>query len=160
ISGPDLSFLHPRGNEKVNLLATLIEVLEPRLNPIEGVWIERKGYTASVHFRQAPPGQFREICDIVHSTTEAFLEHFYVSLGRKVFDIRPNLYWDKGDAIAWIREAYHGAGAVLIYLGDDSTDEEAFASLPAESITIRVSPDGESHAAYHLEDPVQVENFL
>ncbi len=55
---------------------------------------------------------------------------------------------------------YHdGRDAAPIYLGDDTTDEEAFASLPG-AITVRVGPHGKSSASYHLADPGEVEMFL
>ena len=47
--------------------------------------------------------------------------------GRKVVELRPDIDWDKGTALAWIRDRIHQTGRVLpIYVGDDLTDEDAF----------------------------------
>jgi len=159
VSGPGIAFVHPGGRSSIADLAVLGRSLAVALAPIEGVLIENKGPTLSVHFRLANPGCFREICDIVEAVIEPLRAQFHVMLGRKVFDVRPNVGWNKGDAIAWIRRAQDGQDAMPIYLGDDTTDEEAFASLPG-GITVRVNPAGASRAAYHLEDPVEAGRFL
>jgi trehalose-6-phosphatase len=48
-----------------------------------------------------------------------------------------------------------------VYVGDDQTDEDAFAQPPAESITIRVGSTTVGTAArYWLEGPVEIQRFL
>lgn len=49
--------------------------------------------------------------------------------GRKVFEIRPTIKWDKGNAVEFLLESlgYNESSDVLpIYIGDDRTDEDAF----------------------------------
>ena len=45
-----------------------------------------------------------------------------------IWDIRPDIPWDKGKAVLWIREqlGLHSDSSVSFYLGDDTTDEDAF----------------------------------
>ena len=42
-------------------------------------------------------------------------------------ELRPDLDWDKGTTLAWIRDRIDPSGDLLpIYIGDDLTDEDAF----------------------------------
>lgn len=52
-----------------------------------------------------------------------------VTRGRKVFEVRPALAWDKGQALSYLMEAFGAAareGVMPLYIGDDKTDEDAF----------------------------------
>jgi trehalose-phosphatase len=84
---------------------------------------------------------------------------FQLTLGDQVYDIRPRVPWDKGAAVNWIRAQLGRPNALAIYLGDDATDEDAFAAL-REEITVKVGPSGETAALFRLEDPVDVRQFL
>lgn len=49
--------------------------------------------------------------------------------GRKVFEIRPTIKWDKGKALEFLLESLgfgHSDNVLPIYIGDDRTDEDAF----------------------------------
>lgn len=159
IDGPGIAFVHPSSVETRPRMKAFSETLSRRLTQIDGVWVENKGLTLAVHFRLARAGSHQEIGTIVEATVEQAPHRFRVTPGLKVLDIRPDVNWHKGDAVAWIRKAYDGLDAMPIYLGDDTTDEEAFASLPG-AITVRVGPHGKSAASYHLADPGEVEAFL
>jgi len=57
--------------------------------------------------------------------------------------------------------AAHGRSALPVYVGDDQTDEDAFETLPAESITIRVAPYRvPTRARYRVREPREVQHFL
>ena len=63
--------------------------------------------------------------------------------------------WTKGDCVRWIRDAVRHASPppLTVYMGDDWTDEHAFAALVGQAITIRVgSTVPASRAAYQLPD--------
>lgn len=159
IDGPGIAFVHPSSLETRPQMAALAETLSRRLAQIDGVWVENKGLTLAVHYRLARGGFHAEVGKQVESAIEQTRHGFRVTPGLKVLDIRPGVNWHKGDAVAWIRKACDGLEAATIYLGDDTTDEEAFTSLP-NAITVRVGPHGKSAAAYHLSDPGEVEVFL
>ena len=60
----------------------------------------------------------------------------------------------------WINSQLGEKPAFSIYLGDDTTDEDAFGVLP-DAITIKVGPAPlTSVARYHLPDPDAVHEFL
>ena len=76
-----------------------------------------------------------------------------------VYEIRPRVNWNKGAAAGRIREHLGKKDALAIYVGDDVTDEDAFAAL-ADGITIKVGVTPETTARYHLDRQEDVQTFL
>ncbi len=67
---------------------------------------------------------------------------------------------DKGSAVRELL-ARESPGTLAVYVGDDRTDEDAFAALPPDGIGVRVGPAGVSSAARaRLRDPRDVARFL
>ena len=65
----------------------------------------------------------------------------------------------------WILERAIGGGwaeeAGIIYIGDDRTDEDAFAALPDSAVTVKVGANPASTAArYAARDVHEVAEFL
>ncbi len=79
---------------------------------------------------------------------------------RRCLEVRPARL-RKGSAIAWLRERA-GAGARLLALGDDVTDEDMFRSLAAEDESVLVSNEaGRATAArWRLDAPEETERLL
>src|SRR5262249_5443389 len=67
--------------------------------------------------------------------------------------------WNKGEAVKWIAAHVHQPKALVVFVGGDPTDEDAFAALP-DGVTIRVGPAVETAAKYHLDGPDGVRKFL
>jgi alpha,alpha-trehalase len=86
-----------------------------------------------------------------------------VTNGRKVVELRPDVDWNKGTTLAWIRDQIEGPVAP-VYIGDDLTDEDAFDAVRADGvgILVRHTEDGDrrSAARFTLENPCQVREFL
>jgi len=76
-----------------------------------------------------------------------------------VLELMPRTGWHKGAAVQWINSQLGNGNVLAICLGDDSSDEEAFAVLP-DAITIKVGARGPTHAKYQLKDPTAVHEFL
>ena len=86
---------------------------------------------------------------------------FHVSHGAKVYEVRPLVRWNKGAAVAWIREKLARADALVMYIGDDATDEDAFAALSGNAVTIKVGDSAATTAAHYLlPSPAEVSGFL
>ena len=69
-----------------------------------------------------------------------------------VHEIRPRVDWDKGKAVAWIREQLGQPEALPIVVGDDMTDEDAFDAFD-DAITICVDPERPTAAKYPVDEP-------
>ena len=159
ICGPGLEFVEPAAALQIKALGELARHLRTRLSDIPGVAVENKVLSASVHFRRADPGRRNEVDEVVRTVVESIGSMFEVTIGRKVFEIRPRVDWDKGRAVRWIKESYRIRGALSIYMGDDATDEDAFSALPA-GITISVGKCNNTSARYCLERQSEVQRFV
>ena len=86
-------------------------------------------------------------------------ESFGSRRGLQVIEIRPRVDWNKGTAVRWIQRVNGSANTLSLYIGDDATDEDAFAALP-EGVTIRVGHAKETAARYYLDEQKSVTHFL
>ncbi|MDQ1468697.1 MAG: trehalose 6-phosphate synthase/phosphatase, partial [Bryobacterales bacterium] len=145
IHGPGLNFVEPTAAERRGLLRNVSRELENRLDHIDGVRVEQKALTASVHYRQARLGDLEQIRGIVSETVGQTGELFRVTRGLKVLEIRPRVNWNKGKAVRWILEGCGHPEALPIYVGDDVTDEDAFRALPT-GVTVRIGRHAETLA--------------
>ena len=96
----------------------------------------------------------------VYETVAAHGNRFRVTLGIKVYEVRPLVAWNKGEAINWIKNQSAKPDALVIYTGDDTTDEDAFHLLRGVGVTIRVGNAAETAAKFLLPDPTAVYEFL
>ncbi|HYL75510.1 MAG TPA: trehalose-phosphatase [Bryobacteraceae bacterium] len=159
IKGPGMEFVEPAAAQQIRALGELARHLRTRLHDIPGVEVENKVLSASVHFRRAAPGKRGEIGQMVRTAVESIGSLFEMTLGRKVFEIRPRVNWHKGRAVRWIKETSGTPDALSVYLGDDATDEDAFSAL-GEDITISVGRCKRTSARYCLERQEAVQQFL
>jgi trehalose-phosphatase len=159
ISGRNLHFVEPRAAERQEQLAELCDELRIRLRPIAGVIVECKRLTASVHYRQAAEADRAVIEKTARAAVARAGDRFRLSQGRKVFEILPRTGWHKGAAVRWIIGQLGGEAILPVYLGDDTTDEDAFCVLP-DAVTIQVGHARPTCARYTLPDPTTVHEFL
>src|SRR6185436_18015775 len=151
-------------------MAEASERLRRKLDGIPGVLVEPKRFSVAVHFRLAAPADLPRIesaVDAVHAERQDLRKVH----GKKVFELRPNLDWDKGSALLWLLEMLHAeaadgaasadAGVIPLYIGDDLTDEDAFRAIADRGIGVLVAAEPrETAAAYSLRDPEEVRAFL
>jgi trehalose 6-phosphate phosphatase len=110
-----------------------------------------------VHVRAASPAGRRAARRIVARLTPP---DRLLLAGRRVLELAPIGRPTKGDAVRWI--AARRAGAPILYVGDDTTDEDAFAALGPGDFPVRVmhrerpSERGRSRARYRLAGPAAV----
>jgi trehalose 6-phosphate phosphatase len=69
------------------------------------------------------------------------------------------VYWHKGEMVKWIAARVGQPDGLVVFIGGDPTDEEAFAALP-DGVTVRVGTGADTAAKYHLEGPDGVRTFL
>lgn len=135
----------------------LIKRLKDSLGDIDGVILEDKGITTSVHFRRVKVKELSRLVRIFKDIIRDYSETFRVTTGKKVFEIRPLSAWNKGEALQWILQRY-GDGRIPIYLGDDVTDEDAFKVVQGRGISIGVGLN--CRVDYYLKDYKEVREFL
>lgn len=138
------------------------EKLGKRLSDIRGVRVERKGFAVAVHFRQAAEIDLDRIEHLVDRIQQ---EHptLRKRSGKKIFELQPDVEWDKGHAVRWLFDALglKGQSVTPLYLGDDTTDEDAFEALRDIGISIRCgSPQERTSAQYLVHEVGQVQAFL
>jgi trehalose-phosphatase len=159
IFGRNLRFIERAAAARQKQLEQLCEELRGQLQPFDGVLVEFKGLTASVHYRKAAESALPAVETIMLAAVAREGRFFHMNQGLKVFEILPRTGWHKGAAVRWINGQL-GEGRILsIYLGDDTTDEDAFSVLP-DAITIKVGSVPVTCARYRLPDPTAVQEFL
>jgi trehalose-phosphatase len=129
-----------------------------RLADVPGVLVENKGLTGSVHYRNVPPDDTTRVTEAVHAvigTHEAFEVHH----GKKVWDVKPRLSWHKGSALRQILQRLGQPESTAVYLGDDTTDESAFAAMP-NALTLFVGPPHPTAARWRADDCADALSFL
>jgi len=159
IFGRNLRFVDPAASARRQALEQLCEQLSVELQQFAGVLVEFKGLTASIHYRQAEPSLLPAIETAVRWSVARMGALFRVNPGRKIFEIMPRTSWHKGTAVRWINRHLGEDEVLSIYLGDDTSDEEAFRVLP-DAITIKVGNSSLTCARYQLPDPAAVHEFL
>jgi trehalose-phosphatase len=160
IAGPD--FRHEIGEGIPETIGSAVEELGRELAGLDGVLVEPKRFAVSIHFRLAKDEDLPLIERVVD---EVAARHpcLRKGYGKKLFELRPDLDWDKGKALLWLLDALgldldH---TVPLYIGDDVTDEDAFRVVRDPGIGILVTEEPRpTLAAYSLRDPGEVMRFL
>ncbi len=128
---------------------------------ISGIIIEDKGIGLTVHYRKydGDPETIKEKFYRIWSEHE--IPELELLEGAKLLEIRPS-NWDKGDALQTIRRDLPEIPAV--YVGDDTTDEDAFAVLKDDPqgypIVVGKEKEKDTNATFYLEDTQAVTEFL
>lgn len=136
--------------------------LREKLDGIAGALIERKRFSIAAHYRNVNESDFPKL---ERGVSEIAARHRKLRRidGKKVYELLPNVDWDKGKAVLWLLEmlGLERPNARPIYIGDDRTDEDAFRALEQRGVGILVSEEPRPTAAsYSLRDPSDVERFL
>lgn len=132
-----------------------IQQIVSRLPQVEGMWLEDKGWTLAVHYRDTPAP--------LHPKAAALLaavplpEGWEAMPGKKVCEYRPVGY-GKGWAVGQL--ALEHPQHHPVFLGDDRTDEEGFAAVLGLGGTAVKVGGGESLAPYRLGNSLEVVELL
>jgi len=160
----------PLGNVTVNESARAVpgvidrihRQLSEALKGVKGALVEHVKYTLSAHYRLVSEQDFPRVRSAVAKILEEYPD-FRRTDGKKVFEIRPRIDWDKGKAVDWILNVlrFDPAAHLAVYVGDDVTDEDAFAALEGKGIGILVAdPPRASKARYCINDTADVQKLL
>jgi trehalose-phosphatase len=143
-------------------LDTTEKELHKALDGIPGALVERKRFSIAAHYRNVKENDVFKLERAVDAVAARHRELRRIN-GKKVYELLPGIGWDKGKAVIWLLEALDlkHQNVRPIYIGDDSTDEDAFRALEQSGIGILVSEQEQITAArYSLKDSREVEDFL
>lgn len=163
-------FVHPEAVSQREALAVIGQRISQELDQYPGVIIENKGLTLSVHYRLTPEGLIGQVETVFNRMVAPGVGDNVIRItrGKKVFEVRPNVDWGKGEAIARIMEFQSDSklapetlapetlapgtlapgtladsiptdGTLSTYFGDDLTDEAGFSVVQdADGIAVFV----------------------
>ena len=168
IEGPGLKFVSPAAQTAQAEIKELVGQLSAKLVDIGGVIIEDKGLSLSVHYRLVEEDEEEQVAEIFTRITSPPLDagKIKVTSGKRVWEVRPPIDWHKGKAVEAIvqeiKVLLNLEQPLTIYLGDDTTDEDAFRVVHRpEGWSIFVGEENpSSNADYFLDSTSEVKDFL
>jgi trehalose 6-phosphate phosphatase len=140
----------------------LADELERRVRGTPGLYLERKSVSVTLHYRNAPPRGVEGARRVAAQTLRASGNSVRLLAGKKVLEFLPPGRADKGRAVLELARRLRldaRRGDVIVYLGDDVTDESVFRRLRRGDVGLHVGR-GPSRARYRLASPAGVQQFL
>lgn len=166
-----LEMLLPDGSRRTILSA---DVIRPQVEKVKTRWqdviagssgfiLEDKGWTVALHGRHAGAAQVSGVMERARLAASDSLrgEKFRLLGGDRFLEFAP-LEASKSAAVRWVLDSLTPPDAMVVFLGDDDKDEEAFeAILEAGGTAVRVAAEPVSSLAqYRLSGPRQVRSWL
>ncbi|MFT7841504.1 trehalose-phosphatase [Saccharothrix sp. BKS2] len=151
----DVGFVHALDADARALHRRLETALEEVVAGQEGVGLEVKPASIAVHVRRADPTVGERVLDAVR-TGPATWDGVQVTEGKAVIELAV-VQTDKGHALDVLR--HRASATAAVFVGDDVTDEKAFARLTGPDVGIKVG-EGESLAEYFVSDTLDVATVL
>jgi trehalose-phosphatase len=143
----DVGFVDELPPERLQRRADLQGALGAITKDQPGVRLESKPASVAVHTRAAPRDVAQRVIDAVRSGA-ALWPDVEMTIGKEVIELSV-VPTDKGLAVDALR--IQVSASAVVYLGDDFTDEKAFAHLHGPDLGIKVGP-GDTQARYRVED--------
>ncbi len=163
IEGPGVRWTHPRAKGVSRSMQRAAVSIERLLRDFPGSFLENKHYTLSVHYRELSSRcSVRELRRRLMAALRSCREPLRLARGNKVWELRPRFRWDKGSAMVELQRRLPGR-CLKVFVGDDRTDEEAFNTLGARAVTVRIAGSGGdpgSAALFGLRSQAEIEPFL
>lgn len=163
IIGPDISMTHPKVKKFLPLIQNISKSLDKSLSHIPGVIVEKKKMSVAVHYRQVSKEDLPGLKLPLKKILKENRENIRLLKGKKVVEFLPNIEWNKGKAALWILNTLglDWSEHKIFYLGDDTTDEDAFRILRTRGTSILIAEKAEKSAAdFRLSSPEEVKCWL
>lgn len=162
ITDGNSDWIHPRAKVLMPIMNKIYRKLLMKLKSIPGVLVENKKITITVHYRNTEEKFIHLIKNIVDETAKQYFSKLKITEGKKVYEIRPDILWDKGNAVSRIIKLNRKSNKneLNIYIGDDKTDEDAFRILDNNAIKVRVGYNRNTMADYYVKNTNEVQIFL
>ncbi len=162
INGRGVSMIQSDAEARIPVIAGLTTELTKKVGSVEGVIIEQKKFSTAVHYRLAKDEDVPAVEQAVNKIAGEN-DSVRVMKGKKVFEVMPDIDWNKGKAVRWIMETLGLSWDEnsVIYFGDDVTDEDAFRIIRTRGTGILVSEEERISAAdFVIATPNDVKTFL
>jgi len=122
----------------------------------EGIVIENKGSTISVHYRASSDRKAAR--SLILSRIGLLFPKPRIISGKCVEDLIPATAPNKGEAFLYLMKRFgHAKG---FYIGDDKTDEDVFRLTGEQLFTVRIGNARRSQAGYTLRSQQEVLHML
>jgi len=148
----------PPMRKERKLIQQAKRLLAARLAQMARIRVEDKNLGVAVHYRNAPPAEVRAARLVVREVLEHFKPQLRLLQEKKAWQLLHCAVGGKGSAVRWLLGA-RGRSTLPIFVGDDATDESAFAALP-RGITVHVGSTRRTQARFYLRSPGEVLTFL
>lgn len=161
ISGPGLRYIHPDALRRNTMLNKICRTLQSSIGAMDGVFIEKKKFGFSLHYRVADKESKALIRKIFYRVIAESPDpqSFSILRGKKVLEMVPKIFWDKGKAALFVLQSQK-KNYLPIYVGDDVTDETAFKALKTMGVTVRIGRSIKTEAEYYLKGQWEMIRFL
>jgi trehalose-phosphatase len=160
IMGPAVRYIDRAAlaaREEIQLLALRFKY---DLKRFENLQIRNKGLSITIHWSTPQLPEIRkEIRSMVIDAVADGGGRFTVRDAINSIDILPTTKWNKGSAAHWINRHLDVDVRNSMYVGDDGSDEDVFATLQ-EAITVKVGLADNTRARYVLKDSAEVLTLL
>lgn len=160
----DRKHAEPEAARRIAALAALADELRTLAAEEPGAWVEPKGLSLSLHFRNVAPERQAAFAARAARWLDARGGPFARGEGKAVIEIRPAGVPGKEGALCraleWAAEQL-GQPPLLLFLGDDANDEPALAlARDAGGVAVAVGERPSAAATHHLAGPLEVAAFL
>ncbi|WP_245822857.1 trehalose-phosphatase [Lentzea waywayandensis] len=151
----DVGFVNVLSEHTRDTLAALHRELEALVRVTPGALLEVKPAAVAVHYRNCSESVAQRMLKVLEAGLRTAVD-LQITHGKAVVEFSV-VETDKGCALDVLR---HEVGATAaVFLGDDVTDEKAFARLSGPDVGIRVGA-GQSQASFRVADPASVAAVL
>ncbi|MCK5706222.1 MAG: trehalose-phosphatase [Candidatus Aureabacteria bacterium] len=162
IKGPGFSMIQPEVQAIIPTIQNITKQLKARFGTMEGAIVEHKKFSVAMHYRLVDEKNVPVISTFVNSLVSDNPDLRLMN-GKKVFEILPAIYWHKGKAIRWIIKTLDISwkNTRVVYIGDDTTDEDAFRAIRHNGLGILVSDKPKPSAAhFQISNPDEVKKLF
>lgn len=155
-----------KGNARVSAhvrkkLSSFYRACVPLSRTYHGLLLEKKRFTLALHYRLVSAPLCKRLAREILATLKGIDDGRDLQMlrGKKVLEVRPSIQWTKGELALRILRRYKRPLSAVIYMGDDTTDEDAFRAL-AGATTVCVGNSKRSAARYFIARRSAVDTFL
>jgi trehalose 6-phosphate phosphatase len=149
--------VHPEAEARMEDLQAAREDIEARLADMEGVHVEDKAVTLTVHYRRARNASAETVRAVVADVVDP-IEGLKTGSGKMIVEVKPTVDWHKGAIVEWLADEVPESWQT-VYVGDDTTDEDAFRVLGEGDFGVLVG-ERSTAADYRVSAQCEVSRLL